>query len=60
MWSLYVPAANFFRLKQDARFCEGCAGKMKGSLPHTKQVPSILKDMNDSTGGCTHMVSKVQ
>jgi len=32
MWSLYVPAANFFLLKQDARFCDGCAGKTKGSL----------------------------
>jgi hypothetical protein len=52
MWSLYVPAANFFLLKQDARFCEGCAGKIKGSLPHTKEVPDIFKDMKDGTGSC--------
>lgn len=55
MWSLYVPPANFFLLKQDARFCEGCAGKMKGSLSYTKQVSGILTSTNDSTGDCTNV-----
>lgn len=43
MWSLYVPAENFFLLKKEARFCDGCAGKIKGSLQHNKQVWLHLK-----------------
>lgn len=38
MWSLYVPAENFFLLKQEARFCDGCAGKIKGSLCAKQQT----------------------
>jgi hypothetical protein len=36
MWSLYDPAENFFLLKKEARFCDGCDGKTKGSLQHNK------------------------
>jgi hypothetical protein len=42
MWSLYVPAENLFLLKKHARFCDGCAGRKKGSLPYKKQVYTIL------------------
>jgi len=43
MWSLYAPPANFFLLKKEARFCDGCAGKIKGSLQHNKQIWIHLK-----------------
>ena len=43
MWSLYVPAENFFLLKKEASFCDGCAGKIKGSLQYNKQIWLHLK-----------------
>jgi hypothetical protein len=49
MWSLHVPAENFFLLKKEARFCDGCAGKKKGSLQHKKQVCTSL---NGALVGC--------